>query len=304
MNRPTDHPSAATRATTPEQALRGACAQLGLDGDRAELIRLAENAIYRLPGHLVARVSRPGQVQTARREVMASTWLQRRGFPVVRARTALAQPVEIGGRAVTFWEELPPHTRARPAEIGSLLRRLHAMSPDGIALPPTDPFVQVEARIAALTFLDQPDRAWLLTRAGELRQRYVHRAAGGPPALVHGDPWAGNVVATTDGPVLLDLERFSLGPPEYDLVVIAASHTSYGLLSADDYHELVDAYGRDVTTWDGYPLLRDIRELRVTTYAGQVALDHPHAVEQAIHRLRCLQGRRGLRPWRGWHPVP
>lgn len=102
MNHPTRPCQAATEATTPEQALRAACARLGLDGAHAELIRLAENAIYRLPGHLVARVSRPGQLPTARREVTASTWLQQRGFPVVRARTDLAQPVEIGGRAVTF----------------------------------------------------------------------------------------------------------------------------------------------------------------------------------------------------------
>jgi hypothetical protein len=127
------------------------------------------------------------------------------------------------------------------------------MSPDGITLPPTDPFVQVETRIASLTFLDPVDRDWLLTRAGELRNQYADRAAGSRAGLVHGDPWAGNVVATDDGPVLLDLERFSLGPPEYDLVVIAASYTYYGLLPADDYHELATAYGRDVTIWDGYP---------------------------------------------------
>ena len=62
MSHPTDAFSAPTDATTPEQALRAACAQLGLDGAHAELIRLAENAIYRLPGRLVARISRPGQL--------------------------------------------------------------------------------------------------------------------------------------------------------------------------------------------------------------------------------------------------
>lgn len=304
MSHPTDAFSAPTDATTPEQALRAACAQLGLDGAHAELIRLAGNAIYRLPGRLVARISRPGQLQAAHREVTVSTWLQRHGFPVVRARHDLPQPIEIDGRGITFWEELPPHTRARPAEIGSLLRRLHAMPPDGITLPPTDPFVQIETRINSLSFLDPTDRGWLLTRAAELRKEYVNRPPGSPTGLVHGDPWAGNVVATADGPILLDLERFSLGPPEYDLVVIAASYTSYGLLPTEDYHELTTTYGRDVTTWDGYPILRDIRELRVTTYAGQVALDHPHARDQAIHRLRCVQGRHGPRPWPGWRPVP
>jgi aminoglycoside phosphotransferase (APT) family kinase protein len=304
MSHPADAAAAPIAATTHEQALHAACAQIGMNADNAELIRLAENAIYRLPGHLVARVSRPGQLQSARREVTVSTWLQGRGFPVVRARSDLPQPIEVAGRAVTFWEELPPHTRARPADIGSLLRRLHAMPTDGIALPPTDPFVQIETRINSLTFLEPADREWLLSAAAALRALYADRPPGSPNGLVHGDPWAGNVVITDDGPILLDLERFSLGPPEYDLVVVAASYTSYGLLTADQYHELTAAYGRDVTTWAGYPLLRDIRELRVATYAGQVALDHPEARDQAVHRMRCLQGRHGPRPWPGWRAVP
>ncbi|HET9656050.1 MAG TPA: aminoglycoside phosphotransferase family protein [Kineosporiaceae bacterium] len=277
--------------------------QAGVDSSEAELIRLAENALYRLPGGIIARVSRPGQLDTARREVMVSQWLQLQDFPVVQAITDLPQPIEVAARAVTFWRELPPHTRASPREIGVVLRRLHAMCTQGIDLPPTDPFVQVETRIASLTFLSDEDRQWLLDRAAQLRHQYASHPAN-PVCLVHGDPWAGNIVRTEAGPVLLDLERFSFGPPEYDLVVIAASHTSYGLLPTDQYRELVSAYGRDVTTWEGYPLLRNIRELRVTTYAGQVALDHPEAVDQAVHRLRCLQGQHGDRPWPGWRAVP
>ena len=313
MNRPAPTPSTPTPATrqeqhrvvmTPAQALSVACTRVGLDAAGAVLIRLAENALYRLPGGVVARVSRPGQLETARREVMASAWLQRQGFPVVQALAELVQPIDVGGRAVTFWRELPPHTRAGPGEIGALLRRLHALPATGIDLPATDPFVQVETRIASLTFLDTDDQDWLLARAALLRQAYLDRPSGHPVALVHGDPWAGNVVRTDAGPVLLDLERFSLGPPEYDLVVVAAGYTSYGLRPAANYHDFAAAYGRDVTTWDGYPLLRDIRELRVTTYAGQVALDHPEALDQAVHRLRCLQGHYGDRPWPRWRAVP
>jgi hypothetical protein len=103
---------------------------------------------------------------------------------------------------------------------------------------------------------------------------------------------------------MLDLERFSYGPPEYDLTVIAASYTSYGLLDEPRYRQLSDAYGRDVIDWPDHPLLRDIRELRVTAFAGQVALDHPDAADQARHRLRCLQGQHGPRPWPGWRAVP
>ena len=118
MNHRTHLPDADTSPSpspSPQEALDSACAQVGLDVAGAELIRLAENAIYRLPGGVVARVSRPGQVDTARREVAVSAWLQQRHFPVVRALTGLPQPVEVAGRAVTFWRNshrIPPPARA------------------------------------------------------------------------------------------------------------------------------------------------------------------------------------------------
>jgi hypothetical protein len=244
--------------TGPGEALRVACAQVGLDPAEAEVVRVAENALYRLPGGVVARVSRPGQLDTARREVMVSEWLQRQDFPVVQALAGLPQPIEVAARAVTFWRELPPHTRSGPREIGAVLRRLRGRA-----------------------------------------NRRVRSASGGPGGCIarrrREAPWSW---ASTDDTAA------GGAPPRTGLLARPLSHTSYGLLPADRYSELVAAYGRDVTAWQGFPLLRNIRELRVTTYAGQVALDHPEAVDQAVHRLRCLQGRHGDRPWPGWRAVP
>ncbi|MDQ1295232.1 MAG: hypothetical protein QG608_3117 [Actinomycetota bacterium] len=253
---------------------------------------------------MVARITRPGMTSTATKEVQVSRWLDTRGFPVVQALPDVPNPVRIGDRDVSFWHEFTEHRPGTSAEIGALLRRLHTISADDLDLPDTDPFVQVEERIATLDFLDATDRTWMLDRATQLRHAYAALPPGLPRRLVHGDPWSGNVVITCDGPLLIDLERVSVGPPEYDLVVVAAAHTSYGTMSARDYGLLVDAYGHDVTAWEGYPVLRDIRELRVTTYAGQVALDHPDVLPQAVHRLRCLQGHHGHRPWTGWRAVP
>lgn len=47
-----------------------------------------------------------------------------------------------------------------------------------------------------------------------LTKAFAHLPPGLPRSAIHGDAWAGNVVMTADGPVLLDLERFSLDPPE------------------------------------------------------------------------------------------
>ena len=48
---------------------------------------------------------------------------------------------------------------------------------------------------------------------------------------------------------------------------------------------LRDAYGRDVTTWDGFPVLRDIQEPRMTCYDAQQATDHPDLADEASLRV-------------------
>jgi hypothetical protein len=53
----------------------------------------------------------------------------------------------------------------------------------------------------------------------------------------------------------------------------------------------------DVAEWAGFELLRDIRELRMTTYLWQRAASHPTMKKEAALRTRCLRGEQGLRPW-------
>jgi len=102
---------------------------------------------------------------------------------------------------------------------------------------------------------------------------------------------------------MLDLERFALGPPEWDLVAIAVDHFTFGSISATEWTNVCQHYGYDVTTWPGYAVLRDIRELRKVTFAAQMAVRDPRLQDQARFRLACLRGHRGPRPWH-WRPVP
>nr|BAP34758.1 hypothetical protein [Streptomyces sp. ML694-90F3] len=95
----------------------------------------------------------------------------------------------------------------------------------------------------------------------------------------------------------LDLERFSIGPPEWDLVSTAVRTFTTGATSLAEYTEFTTAYGRDVTEWDGYPLLAAARELRMATYAAQHAAADPRRHDQAQYRVDCLRGRYGPRPW-------
>ena len=89
-------------------------------------------------------------------------------------------------------------------------------------------------RITAATTLDERDRAWLQDRLAQLEQRYQHLPPGLPRCAIHGDPWAGNVAVTVTGPVILDLERFAIGPSEWDLASVAVNYTTFGNVSADE----------------------------------------------------------------------
>lgn len=178
--------------------------------------------------------------------------------------------------------------------------------PTGFNLPALAPFVRLGERIEATTTISTDDRTWLLERLAELRERYTALPPGLPRGVVHGDAWRGNIARTGDGrTILLDLESCALGPPEWDLTSTAVSRVTTGWLDAGEWADYSAAYDLDVTTWTGFDVLRDIRELRMTSMACQVAATDPERYgQQAAHRLACLRGRRGSRPWPGWEAVP
>jgi aminoglycoside phosphotransferase len=284
--------------------LAAACEQAGLSAEGAQPIRLGENAIFCLPGHVVARIARPGQQAAARREVAISRWLNAAGVPAVATWGDIEQPIEVDGRSVTFWDELPAHVPSTLLQVAAVLRQLHALPmPTGDLLGALAPFVRLRERIRQAATLPEGDRAWLAARLTDLEQKWATIGTATPACVVHGDAWTGNVVTTSDGHViLLDLERCSIGPPEWDLVSTAVKYATFGQVSAAEYQQFCDAYGRDVTSWSGFPVLRDIRELRMTCYVAQQAAEHPHLADEASLRVACLQGRRGPRPW-PWTPA-
>jgi aminoglycoside phosphotransferase (APT) family kinase protein len=287
-------------------AMQVACQMVGLDSRQAELIRLGENAIYRLPGEVVVRIGRRGQLASAAKEVHVARWLELVGVPAVQVIPDVGQPVDVDGQPVTFWRELPSHQHGTPAQVAEALRRLHAVArPTTFDLPPIAPFVRFEERISSASNLPDDDRAWMRAYLEELREGYAHIPAGLQECVVHGDAWIGNVVSAADGrTVFLDLERTAVGPPEWDLVHTAIKHSSFAWITAEQYREFCEIYGHDVTDWAGFGLLRDIREFRMTCMAVQVAAADAAYREQAAHRLACIRGLNGPRPWQGWHAVP
>ncbi|MEV6984156.1 aminoglycoside phosphotransferase family protein [Sphaerisporangium sp. NPDC051017] len=295
-----------TSEETARAMLREACAEAGLDATGATLVRQGENTIYRLPGGVIARVSRPGQVSAAAREVSIARWLEASGVPAVQVLPDVVQPVDVGGRAVTFWRELPPHRHGTAVQVATALRRLHDLAiPSDIDITPLDPFVRLTDRIDRARTLLEDDRAWMRAHLKHLMERYADLPPGRSLCVVHGDAWVGNVVSTDGGEVvLLDLERSSVGPPEWDLVSTAVKAFTLGGIPVEDYRDFVGVYGYDVTAWEGFEILRDIREFRMTCMAAQVAAENPTRRDEADRRLASLRGWRGSRPWTDWRPVP
>ncbi|UGT61569.1 phosphotransferase enzyme family protein [Nocardia asteroides] len=288
-----------------EAVARAACSAVGLNASDLEPIKVAENAIYRVPSAaIVVRVAKPGQEAAAERELLIADWLRRSGVPAVEPADLATTFVIQRDHPVSFWKELPEHHGATAPEIARALRTLHRLEPAEF-LPDIDPFVRLDQRIDAAAATSPADRRWLRRHLAELRERWAERTGGMPWGPIHGDAWDGNVVTTTDGTTLfLDLERASVGPPEWDLTSTAIKRSSFGWISRQQYAGFAQAYGHDVETWPGFPLLRDIREMRMTCMAVQAAGRDSGRARQAQLRVDSLRGRRGPRPWRGWEAMP
>ncbi|ARF73771.1 aminoglycoside phosphotransferase [Kitasatospora albolonga] len=279
------------------KVLEQACSAIGLDSEGAEPLRLAENQIWRLPHQrVIVRIAREGQSDAAAREVRVARWLAQENIPAVRL-VDVEQPVDAAGRPVTFWEELPPQEHGSVEDVAQLLSQLHSLPIPAIELGYLDPFVRVDERLQAATTIRDDDKEWLHALHRDLVAAWADRPAGLPDRAVHGDAWPGNIVRTADEVLMMDLERFSVGPPEWDLVSTAVRAKTTGAVSSREYDQFCAVYGHDVTAWEGYPILARARELRMVTYAAQHAASNSEWRSQAQHRIDCLRGRSGPRPW-------
>ncbi|WP_345982483.1 aminoglycoside phosphotransferase family protein [Streptomyces sp. DSS69] len=284
-------------AAPARHVLKQACSAVGLDSDGAEPLRLAENQIWRLPHQrVIVRIAREGQSAAAAREVRVARWLDQENVPAVRL-VDVEQPVEAGGRPVTFWAELPPQEHGSVEDVAQLLAQLHSLPTPDIELGYLDPFIRVDDRLQAATTICVDDKEWLRALHRDLVAAWAERPAGLPDRAVHGDAWPGNIVRTADGVLMMDLERFSVGPPEWDLVSTAVRAKTTGAVSSREYDRFCAVYGHDVTAWEGYPILARARELRMVTYAAQHAASNAEWRSQALYRIDCLRGRSGPRPW-------
>jgi len=277
-----------------------ACSSVGIDATDAELVRLGENAVFRVPRRdLVARVGRGADRLTrAARTVAVARWLAVEGVPAIRALD-VDQPVVADGRVVTFWESIDDRPEyGSVVELAELLRRLHGLSaPAGIDLPPVAPFEHTRERINRAPALTVDDRAFLLARWTELAEAYDTLTFELPPGVVHGDASVGNVIRDREGrPLLADLDGFAIGPRKWDLVLTALYYEQFGWHTEQEYRDFAETYGYDVMTWPGYPVLRDVREFLMVVWLSQNSAD-PKVAEELARRISDLRTGASRKDW-------
>jgi aminoglycoside phosphotransferase (APT) family kinase protein len=287
-------------ALTTRAIIDRACRAAGFDADGAHLIRLGENAMFRLREPVVVRVARTAAYEPdAHREVAVARWLEAESYPAVRA-LPIEQPLVIDGRVVTFWEALSDQeVYGSPAEVATLLARLHAMTPPAsLGLQPLRPFGRAERRIENNGWLSPADRSFLRSSLGALKATYADLQFVLPAGVIHGDANVGNVIHDRDGrAVLIDLDGFAIGPREWDLVLTAMYYDSFGWHTQEEYAEFVRVYGFDVMRWPGYPVLRDVREFLMVTWLSQKAGHDERAAAETRKRIAALRSGGSKRDW-------
>ncbi len=289
-------------AASTRRTLEVACVAAGVGAEGAELLRLGENAIYRLRSmSLVVRIARTADyLPDIETEVAVARWLESVEFPAVRLAGPDVQPVVADGRVVTFWELVTERAvYGTVAELAALLRRLHDLEPPSTpVLPELRPFGRVELRIARAG-LSEDDRRFLRDRLADLRARYAALEFVLPSGPVHGDANVGNILRRqADGvAVLIDLDGFAAGPREWDLVLTAMYFQRFGWHTAQEYAAFAEIYGFDVMSWPGYPVLADIRELTMVTWLAQNACESPEIATEVAKRVADLRSGAGHRDW-------
>ncbi|WP_436772211.1 phosphotransferase enzyme family protein [Yinghuangia sp. YIM S09857] len=284
--------------------LEAACADAGLDAAGASLLRLGENAVFRLAGPVVVRIGRSAErLDEHVRTVGVARWLAEVEYPAVRVVPGVRQPAVVDGRVVTFWELVAAEERyADVVQFAELVRRLHWLEePASLGLPYMDPLGPTMRRLGELTTLSEDDRTFLAERAEAAQKRYDALEFVLPFGMIHGDANVGNALVGDDGrAVLIDLDGFELGPREWDLTQTAMYFERFGWHTRTEYEAFVRAYGFDVMNWYGYPVLADIRELSMVVWLAQNAGHDDQAaaeVRRRVSDLRTGGDRRGWKPF-------
>lgn len=217
---------AMTGAWTADDAIIAAqevLAVLGTGDRQLHLLRLGENALYRILGtDLLLRVARPDtKPEDVSRTIAAAAMLRANGIPVseLPVHPHANEPIVLKNGVVSVWKyysEIPGVTTDF-REFGRALKNLHLNSAEiAEMLPSWDPLAITRYRLHAVSKIGVPSQ-WI----NDLTHR-VHEFEGElstfepilSSGVIHGDAHAGNVLNSKHGLILIDLDNLSIGYQE------------------------------------------------------------------------------------------
>ena len=177
-----------------------------------------------------------------------------------------------------------------------ILRQLHELPP-----PPEFqlPHEEVLARVAPRVERSAPaaDRAFLLRCLDELRAELDELSFILPACVTHGDAHVQNLMIDNGQATLIDFERVAIGQPEWDLSMTATEYVTAKWWTPEQYQEFSDAYGFDITSWDGFDVLRRVHEIKMTTWLMQNIHESADIQKEYEIRIEAIRTGRADTPW-------
>jgi Ser/Thr protein kinase RdoA (MazF antagonist) len=247
---------------------------------------------------VVVRIARsPDRLGRVQKELCVARWLAAADVPAVRVAEDVDQPIVADGHPVSFWRQVtggdpePTH-----ADLARLLASFHALGDGPCDLPSFDPLGPSFKRLAGAAGIPDTDRDYLYERCTELAHQFRRLDFALPAGPIHGDAWAGNLLTDHGQVVLLDFESAATGPREWDLMPTAVAVERYGL-PEERYEQFAAAYGFDVRDWAGYTVLREVRQLTMTTWIMQNAGESAAVAAEFSLRVNSLRERDFARAW-------
>jgi hypothetical protein len=275
------------------------CTACAFDGTDARLIKFTNSAVFDLPRAGVVVKIAGSRLVTERipKVVRVARWLEAHDFPAVRLLPSVDQPVYTHGHAATVWRRVASGGPApNGGDLAGLICRFHGLPPPP-DLPAWDPMKGIRQRLAEADGVGADDLRYLASRCDDLDADLARLSPALDPGPIHGDVFLGNLIPHERGPVLCDFDSTSIGPREWDLTPDAVGSLRFDY-DGDPHPAFVAGYGFDVTTWGGFPTLRQLRELQLVTSVLPVLRSNPPIRAQFEHRLTSLRAGDGAR----WQP--
>ncbi len=276
---------------TLEALLAQMCRNVGLNPRGAELIKFTNNAVFRLQyDAVVVRIAGSAVARSRIEKVVAvARWLAEHDLPAVRLLPNTEQPLAVGRHSATLWRAVPavgsPPTVRDLAEI---LLRWHGLPSPCDALPAWSPFEEIRQRLAEAEAIDAATLTYLTDECNRVESAVVDLRYVLPAGPIHGDAYLGNMIPGAAGPVICDFDSTSHGPREWDLIPVAVGQRRFDY-GGDLQAPLAAAYGFDVTDWDGFPVLRRVRELKLVTSVLPILNSNPTIRAQWSHRMETYR---------------